>query len=126
MRPGSAALSPQPRAPRVPVTTPVRLLWRDRAGVRRGTLATMRNVSPSGALVTCTGERPIPPFRLVELQAGALDARSHVRSHDDAPIRAVIWRVERPAGGRTDTAYALRFLVDPAAVIDHVTLAVAS
>lgn len=113
---------PQPRAERQTLDTPVRLLWRDRTGQWRAAHGTMRNASPTGALVQCRGERPIPLFRLVQVQPD-VEAPTALRpvSAQGPIVRAVVWRTERPGRSGEASGYALRFLVEPSPSSGRIT-----
>ena len=109
----SATTTPSPR---VAITVPARITWKDASGAVRFASVTTRNVSETGVFVECEAGAAIPLYRLVHLQlernAGSnTQLPSKLR---DGRVLSAVWRVGpcRKSTG-TPSGYALRFLVDP-------------
>ena len=105
-----------PSSPRVAVTVPARITWKDASGAVRFASVVTRNVSESGVFVECESGAAIPLYRLVHLQLernASSNAQLPSRLRDGRVLSAV-WRVApcRKSTG-TPSGYALRFLVDP-------------
>ena len=103
-------------APRVAITVPARITWKDASGAVRFASVVTRNVSESGVFVECESGAAIPLYRLVHLQLernASSNAQLPSRLRDGRVLSAV-WRVApcRKSTG-TPSGYALRFLVDP-------------
>ena len=99
---------------------PARLTWKDASGAVRFISVTTRDVSEAGVFVECEAGAAIPLYRLVHLQVeratrGAEALPSQLR---EGRVLSAIWRVapcRRSTG--TPSGYALRFLVEPQAVV---------
>ena len=97
-----------------------RLIWKDASGAVRFASVVTRDVSEAGVFVECDAGAAIPLFRLVHLQI-----ERSTRGVETLPMRlregrvlSAIWRVapcRRSTG--TPSGYALRFLVEPQAVV---------
>jgi hypothetical protein len=96
-----------------------RLTWRDARGIPRFATVVTRDVSDGGVYLECRGGEPIPLYRLVYLQIerDERDAQSLPPSLRDGRVLSAVYRVG-PAepGTGTPSGYALRLLVDPAAM----------
>lgn len=108
--------SATPSSPRLPITVPARITWKDASGAVRFASVMTRNVSETGVFVECEAGAAIPLYRLVHLQlernAGSnTQLPSRLR---DGRVLSAVWRVGpcRKSTG-TPSGYALRFLVDP-------------
>ena len=96
-----------------------RLTWRDAAGVLRFASVVTKDVSEHDAFVECQAPASIPLYRLVHFQ---LERTGH--GGPDVPaalmqgkILSAVYRVgPRRAATGTPEGYALRLLVEPAAV----------
>ena len=96
-----------------------RLTWRDARGIPRFATVVTRDVSEGGVYLECRSGEPIPLYRLVYLQIErdereALSLPSPLR---DGRVLSAVYRVgpSEPGTG-TPSGYALRLLVDPAAM----------
>jgi len=103
-------------SPRLAITVPARITWKDASGAVRFASVTTRNVSETGVFVECESGAAIPLYRLVHLQlernAGSnTQLPSKLR---EGRVLSAVWRVApcRKSTG-TPSGYALRFLVDP-------------
>jgi hypothetical protein len=103
-------------SPRLAITVPARITWKDASGAVRFASVMTRNVSETGVFVECEAGAAIPLYRLVHLQlernAGSnTQLPSKLR---DGRVLSAVWRVApcRKSTG-TPSGYALRFLVDP-------------
>ena len=112
----SHGASSTPSSPRLAVTVPARITWKDASGAVRFASVTTRNVSETGVFVECEAGAAIPLYRLVHLQlernAGSnTQLPSKLR---EGRVLSAVWRVApcRKSTG-TPSGYALRFLVDP-------------
>jgi hypothetical protein len=110
--------SATPSSPRLAITVPARITWKDASGAVRFASVVTRNVSETGVFVECEAGAAIPLYRLVHLQlernAGSnTQLPSRLR---DGRVLSAVWRVApcRKSTG-TPSGYALRFLVDPPA-----------
>jgi hypothetical protein len=96
-----------------------RLTWRDARGIPRFATVVTRDVSDGGVYLECRGGEPIPLYRLVYLQIerDERDAQTLPPSLRDGRVLSAVYRVG-PAepGTGTPSGYALRLLVDPAAI----------
>ena len=115
--------SATPASPRLAITVPARITWKDASGAVRFASVTTRNVSETGVFVECEAGAAIPLYRLVHLQLernAAANTQLPARLRDGRVLSAV-WRVApcRKSTG-TPSGYALRFLVDPQ--VEHVAI----
>jgi len=107
--------TPTPSSPRLAITVPARITWKDASGAVRFASVTTRNVSESGVFVECEAGAAIPLYRLVHLQlernAGSnTQLPSKLR---EGRVLSAVWRVAPcRKSTRTPSGYALRFLVD--------------
>jgi hypothetical protein len=114
--PGTARRS----AERQSVVLPARLTWKDATGAVRFASVVTRDVSEAGVFVECDAGAAIPLYRLVHLQVerssqGAETLPMRLR---EGRVLSAVWRVapcRRSTG--TPSGYALRFLVEPQAVV---------
>lgn len=110
----------QRSAERRTIALPARLIWKDASGAVRFASVVTRDVSEAGVFVECDAGAAIPLFRLVHLQIerstrGVETLPSRLR---EGRVLSAVWRVapcRRSTG--TPSGYALRFLVEPQAVI---------
>ena len=108
--------------PRVEITVPARITWKDASGAVRFASVMTRDISDAGVFVECEAGAAIPLFRLVHLQVersfgGNLQLPTKLR---EGRVLSAVWRVapcRRSTG--TPSGYALRFLVDPQAGAAH-------
>ena len=116
----------QRKADRQQVSVPARLTWKDASGAVRFVSVVTRDISEAGAFVECDGGAAIPLHRLVHVQIeramrGA--DQSLPERLREGRVLSAIWRVA-PCSKSTGTpsGYALRFLVDPEAAVDSVSV----
>ena len=96
-----------------------RLTWRDARGIPRFATVVTRDVSDDGVYLECRSGEPIPLYRLVYLQIEReeRDAVTLPASLREGRVLSAVYRVG-PAepGTGTPSGYALRLLVDSAAM----------
>jgi hypothetical protein len=103
-------------SPRLAITVPARITWKDASGAVRFASVTTRDVSEAGVFVECEAGAAIPLYRLVHLQLErSVGAQHQLPSRlREGRVLSAVWRVApcRKSTG-TPSGYALRFLVDP-------------
>jgi len=96
-----------------------RLTWRDARGIPRFATVVTRDVSDGGVYLECRSGEPIPLYRLVYLQIerDEREAMSLPSPLREGRVLSAVYRVgpSEPGTG-TPSGYALRLLVDPAAM----------
>jgi len=96
-----------------------RLTWRDARGIPRFATVVTRDISDGGVYLECRSGEPIPLYRLVYLQIerDEREAMSLPSPLREGRVLSAVYRVgpSEPGTG-TPSGYALRLLVDPAAM----------
>jgi len=104
-----------PRAARIELTLPARLMWKDKRGATRFAMVMTRNISEHGVFVECPTAFSIDLFRLVHFQL-----ERETRDHEAVPVSvrhgrvlAAVYRVSPASRSGDRQCLALRLMVDP-------------
>jgi hypothetical protein len=102
-------------APRVAVTLPARLTWKDQRGTTRFASVVTRDVSDLGVYVECHSVVSIPMYRLVQfqLESQGRDSEGVPDALKGGRVLSAVYRVSPPKPSGVRQGFALRLMVDP-------------